>query len=632
MKTSNSMEPAGALKKLFTVSEFADLRGKMVGRRETAREQPALVLCAGTGGQASGSNEIARAVKHYILEHDLGIQVVFRTTGCQGFCEMDPFIIVEPGGQLYPKLKPENVPAVIDAALGGYVDEKLVYKDTGTHKALKSQQEIPFFAKQTRTILGRNQRLDPIRIHHYIEQGGYCALEKVLRKNDPEWVVREIKTSGIRGRGGAGFPTGVKWEKARANGRPGEQKYVVCNCDEGDPGAYMDRSILEGNPHSVIEGMLIAGVAMGATHGFIYVRSEYPLAVKHSTIAVRQARDMGLLGTDILGSGIDFDIEIVRGAGAFVCGEETALIRSIEGFAGEPRQRPPYPIERGIHGHPTCINNVETLANIPVIINKGATEYAKIGRPGNTGTKIFSVVGKIRDTGLVEVPLGMTIREVVYDICGGPVNGGKIKAVQTGGPSGGCIPERMFDLPIDYDSLKEAGAIMGSGGMIVMDEHTCIVDVAKYFMSFLKDESCGKCYTCRKGTQRMYELLEDITEGKGTMETISLLKELGPVVRDTSMCGLGQSAPNPVLSSLRYFEEEYIEHIRDKKCRAGACKALITYSIRQDTCNGCRACVQVCPNGCITGTVKKPHELDVDHCIKCGACFDTCKFDAIERH
>ncbi len=437
------------------------------------------------------------------------------------------------------------------------------------------QEDIPFFKMQTRTILGNNQKLDPIRIFDYVGQGGYGALEKALSANDPEWIISEVKKSGLRGRGGAGFPTGRKWELARASGKKGEHKYIVCNCDEGDPGAYMDRSLLEGNPHGIIEGMMIAGMAIGATRGYIYVRTEYPLAIKHTLIALRQARELGLLGGNILGTGIDLDIDIVRGAGAFVCGEETALIKSIEGRMGEPRQRPPYPIAKGIWGHPTCINNVETLANIPVIINRGAEEFTKVGVPGNSGTKIFSLVGKIKNTGLVEVPLGMQISRLVHDIGGGPVGDAKIKAVQTGGPSGGCIPASMFDLPIDYDSLTQAGSIMGSGGMIVMDENTCMVDVAKYFMNFLKDESCGKCLTCRKGTQRMHEILEDVTKGKASLADLDLLEELAQVVKDTTMCGLGQTASNPVLTTLKYFRNEYERHIWNKRCDAFVCRDLV---------------------------------------------------------
>jgi NADH-quinone oxidoreductase subunit F len=561
--------------RLSTVSEFIEFRKRIQDDRKLQYDKPTLVVCAGTGGQASGSNDILRIIKRYILDRSLQTKVGLRVTGCQGFCEMDPFIVVEPGKHLYPKLKMEDVPRVIDAAVGGFVDDSLIYRDPHEKKLYHNQDDIPFFKKQKRTILGNNQKLDPIRIINYIERDGYAATEKVLSDLDPEWIIKEVQKSGIRGRGGAGFPTGKKWELARASKDSSGQKYIVCNADEGDPGAYMDRSLLEGNPHAIIEGLLIGGIAIGATQGFIYVRSEYPIAIKHSIIALRQARDLGLLGTNILGTGIDFDIKIVRGAGAFVCGEETALIRSVEGYTGEPRQRPPYPIEKGIKGHPTCINNVETLANIPVIIDKGGDVFARIGVPGNTGTKIFSLVGKITNTGLVEVPLGIKISEVVYDIGGGAPSQAKIKAVQTGGPSGGCIPARMFDLPIDYDSLIKAGSIMGSGGMIVMDENTCMVDVAKYFMGFLKDESCGKCFTCRKGTQRMYEILDDISKGEAAMEDLDLLEELADVVRDTSMCGLGQSAPNPVLSTLRYFRHEYERHIRDKKCDAFVCKDLV---------------------------------------------------------
>jgi NADH-quinone oxidoreductase subunit F len=563
------------MKKIASVEEFSDFRRRVLGEKQIEYDRPTLVVCAGTGGQASGSNDVIRIIKRYILERALQYRIALRVTGCQGFCEMDPFIVVEPGRQLYPKLRMEDVPRVIEAAVGGYVVDELIYKDTREQRVYQCQNDIPFFKKQTRTILGNNQSIDPIRILNYIEQDGYAALEKVMSRPEPERIIKEVKDSGIRGRGGAGFPTGRKWELARASADGEGQKYVVCNADEGDPGAYMDRSLLEGNPHAIIEGMIIAGMAIGATQGFIYVRSEYPLAIKHTLIALRQAREMGLLGTNILGSGIDFDIEVVRGAGAFVCGEETALIKSIEGLMGEPRQRPPYPIEKGIMGRPTCINNVETLANIPVIIKDGGANYAKIGVPNNTGTKIFSLVGKIRNTGLVEVPLGMEIGEVVYDIGGGPVGKAKIKAVQTGGPSGGCIPATMFDLQIDYDSLVKAGSIMGSGGMIVMDENTCMVDVAKYFMSFLKDESCGKCFTCRKGTQRMWEILDDISRGNATMAHLDLLEELAHVVKDTSMCGLGQSSPNPVLSTIRYFKDEYIRHIKDKRCDAFVCRELV---------------------------------------------------------
>ena len=561
---------------LSTIAELTHFRQRVISEKKVLHKKPTLIMCAGTGGQASGSNDIMRIVKRYIIERNLREKISLKITGCQGFCEMDPFILVEPGQRLYPKLRIEDVPRVIESAIGDFIDEELIYKDSYSRERYHSQDEIPFFKLQTRTILGNNQRLDPIRILDYVEQGGYAALEKVLLKQNSDWIIKEIINSGLRGRGGAGFPTGKKWELARAAQSKGGRKFIVCNADEGDPGAYMDRSLLEGNPHSIIEGMIIAGIAIGASKGFIYVRSEYPLAIKHTLIAIRQAEEFGLLGKNILQSGYDFHIEIVRGAGAFVCGEETALIKSIEGFSGEPRQRPPYPIEKGIYGAPTCINNVETLANISVIINQGAKEYKKVGVPGNSGTKIFSLVGKIRNTGLVEVPLGIKISRVVYDIGGGSPGKAKIKAVQTGGPSGGCIPARLFDLSIDYESLSNAGSIMGSGGMIVMDENTCMVDVAKYFMSFLKEESCGKCFTCRKGTQRMYEILDDISSGRGTVEHLILLEELAETVKETSMCGLGQSAANPVLSTLRYFRNEYERHIIEKKCDAFVCTDLVT--------------------------------------------------------
>jgi len=489
------------MKRLLSVEDFIDFRNLIV--QEPDGQEPCLVLCAGTGGQASGSNEVMRHIKRYIIEHNLHDKINLRITGCLGFCEMDPFIVVEPGNHLYPKIALQDIPRIIEAAIRGKVIEELLYREPDNPLCFRSQHEIPFFKNQTRIILGKNQELDPIRISHYIRGGGYAAFEKVVSNPDPLWIINEIKKAELRGRGGAGFPTGQKWEMARKSGIHSIKNFIICNADEGDPGAYMDRSLLEGNPHLIIEGIIIAGIAIGATHGYIYVRSEYPLALKHILIALRQARDLGILGENILGTGINFNIEIVRGAGAFVCGEETALIKSIEGQMGQPRQRPPYPVDKGVWGYPTCINNVETLANVPVIIGMGAGNFTKTGIPGNRGTKIFSLVGKIKNTGLVEVPLGTTIREIIYDIGGGPPEKAEIKAIQTGGPSGGCIPSTMFDLPIDYESLDIAGSIMGSGGMIVMDENTCMVDVAKYFTNFLQEESCGKCSTCREGTKRM---------------------------------------------------------------------------------------------------------------------------------
>ena len=621
------------MRKLSSVEEFSDLCQRIFSEKKFQLDKPVIVISADTGAQASGANDIIRMVKKIIMEQDLRDKLSVRITGAHGFCEMNPYILVEPFGHFYPKLKMDDVQKIIDATVEGRAEDTLIYRDPNVLEKYLYQDDIPFFKKQTRTILGKNQKIDPIRILNYIENDGYRAFEKVLIKSDPDWIIDEVKKSEIRGRGGAGFMTGKKWELARASNNGSGKKYVICNCDEGDPGAYMDRSLLEGNPHSIIEGMLIAGMAIGATEGIIYVRAEYPLAIKHIKIAIRQATDLGLLGDNILGTGVDFTIEIIRGAGAFVCGEETALIKSIEGLMGEPRQRPPYPIKRGLDGMPTCINNVETLANIPVIIRQGAKQYAKVGVPGNTGTKIFSLVGKIKNTGLVEVPLGIKISEVVYDIGGGSVSKSKIKAVQTGGPSGGCIPANMFDLPIDYDSLAKAGSIMGSGGMIVMDQNTCMVDIAKYFMNFLKGESCGKCFTCRKGTQRMYEILDDITKGKGTLEQLDLLEELAHVVKDTSMCGLGQSAANPVLSTLHYFREEYEAHIDSgrERCPAGVCKALITYTISAEACTGCMLCVKRCPVDAIHGENKHPQTIDQSECVKCGLCYAVCKFDAVSR-
>ncbi len=558
--------------KLSSLEDLQALRDRIINDYDP--DKPRIVVSAGSCGLASGADDVQRLVKRYLLEKGLLDQVSLRIIGCIGFCEMGPSILAQPMGAFYPKVQYDDIPRIIDATLKKTVVDDLLYKDPITSEICRTQGDIAFFKKQKRTVMGRNQELDPIRMYNYLAAGGYKGLARALEKNDPAWVVDEVKTSKVRGRGGAGFPTGVKWElAARQDNSRG--KYVVCNADEGDPGAYMDRAILEGNPHSVIEGMIIGGLAMGATEGVIFVRYEYPLAIKHSLIALRLAREYGLLGEDILGTGFNFDINVVQSAGAFVCGEETALIRTIEGYMGEPRQRPPYPIERGIHGLPTCINNVETWANIPEVIETGGAEYAKVGTEQSTGTKVFSLVGKIRNTGLVEVPMGISIKEIIYDIGGGPVDGATIKAVQIGGPSGGCIPAHKFDLPIDYDSLTEAGAIMGSGGMIVMDDQTCMPDVAKYFMNFLRDESCGKCFICRKGTQRMYEILDDITSGRGTMEQLDLLEELAHVVRDTSMCGLGQSAPNPVLSTLRYYREEYERHIVDKRCDAHVCKELV---------------------------------------------------------
>jgi NADH-quinone oxidoreductase subunit F len=613
------------MERLREVDDFDALRQLL--QVDQVPQMPTIIISAGTCGQASGANDLIRVAKREILNSELTNAVRLRITGCHGFCEMEPSVLVEPGGIFYPRLRMKDMPRIVEAAAENKVIEDFLHVDPATGSRCLSQNDIPFFRKQVRTILSRNEKVDPIRVFNYLEVGGYTSFVKVLREHQPANVIASVRKSGLRGRGGAGFSTGLKWELL-ASQQNGSGKFLVCNADEGDPGAYMDRSVLEGNPHSVIEGMLIGAFATGATEGVVYVRNEYPLAIKHLTIALRQAKDLGFLGENILGTGFSFDISLVRGAGAFVCGEETALIRSIEGYMGEPRQRPPYPVQRGIEGKPTAINNVETWANIPVIFEQGAEEYARIGTPGNTGTKIFSLVGKIRNTGLVEVPMGISIREVVEDIGGGKSDVSEIKAVQTGGPSGGCIPASRFDLPIDYDSLTEAGSIMGSGGMIVMDEHTCMVDVAKYFMNFLKDESCGKCFTCRKGTQRMYEILEDISMGRGRLEQLDLLEELAAVVRDTTMCGLGQTASNPVMSTLRYFRNEYVEHIKNERCPAGVCKELITYSINED-CPGCLACLTVCPEEAITGKKDEVHVIDSSKCIKCDACRSVCKYNTV---
>jgi NADH:ubiquinone oxidoreductase subunit F (NADH-binding)/(2Fe-2S) ferredoxin/Pyruvate/2-oxoacid:ferredoxin oxidoreductase delta subunit len=617
---------AAYTKELSSIDDFIQMQARLVTHDDA--EIPTLVIPAGTCGQASGANSLIRAAKKELLLKKLTDKIHLRITGCHGFCAMEPSVLVEPGRVFYPKISPDDIVTIIEATTKGAIVTKLLFIDPETGKRIEKQDDIPFFKKQMRILIGRNEKVDPIRIHDYIRNNGYLALTKVLSSQEPQFVLEEVKVSGLRGRGGAGFPTGQKWELF-ASQRNGNAKYLICNADEGDPGAYMDRSVLEGNPHSIIEGMLIGAYGTNATEGIIYVRNEYPLAIKHLNTALQRARDFGLLGENILGTGFSFDLCIVKGAGAFVCGEETALIKSIEGHMGEPRQRPPFPIVKGLYGKPTMINNVETWANIPIIMNMGGHSFAQIGTQGSSGTKIFSLVGKIMNTGLVEVPMGMNIREVVQSIGGGAAGKGEIKAIQTGGPSGGCIPSSRFDLPIEYESLKDAGSIMGSGGMIVMDDNTCMVDIAKYFMNFLKDESCGKCFPCRKGTQRMYEILDDISGGRGSLGSLDLLEELAVAVQDTTLCGLGQTASNPVLSTLRYFRDEYIEHIEKKRCPAGVCKDLITYSINEH-CKGCMLCQKACPEGAITGKKKQRHVIDASKCMKCGSCKNVCKSDAVE--
>jgi len=578
------------MKKLKSIKELDEARGKLIKERPT--ERLCITISSGTCGQARGSAAVVKAFEERLESNGWKDKVTMRVTGCHGFCEVEPTVLVYPEGILYQKVKPEDADQILsETIINQRIIDRLLYSDPVTKRKSVHEEEIPFYQKQNRLIMGNNRFVDPTQIEDYLAIGGYSAFRKVLSGMTADQVIEEIKKSSLRGRGGGGFPTGYKW--AFCKKAKGETKFIICNADEGDPGAYMDRSLLEGNPHSVLEGMLIGAFAVGAKEGYIYVRNEYPLAVKNVTIAINQAKEYGLLGEDILGSGFDFDLKIIRGAGAFVCGEETALIASIEGRLGEPRQRPPYPVQKGLWGKPTNINNVETWANVPLIINRGAEWYSKIGTEKSKGTKIFSLVGKINNTGLVEVPMGITLREIIEDIGGGIPRGKKFKAVQTGGPSGGCMPTKLLDLPVDYDRLTEVGSMMGSGGMVVMDEDTCMVDVAKYFLNFLKDESCGKCFTCREGILRMLEIVTDITDGKGTPEDIELLEELAMAVKDTTMCGLGQTAPNPVLSTLRYFRDEYEAHVKYKRCPAVVCKKIIS-SPCQHTCPiGQEPCVYI---------------------------------------
>lgn len=589
-----------------------------------------VLVCGGTGCTSSGSQQIIDVLDEEIKKHGIQNEVNVIKTGCFGLCELGPIMIVYPEGSFYSRVDVKNIPEIVSEHLvNGNVVTKLLYKDTVKGDSIISLNETPFYKKQMRVALKNCGVISPECIDEYIAMDGYFALAKVLSEMQPEDVIKVIKDSGLRGRGGGGFPTGVKWSLAAAN--KSDQKFVCCNADEGDPGAFMDRSILEGDPHVVLEAMAIAGYAIGASRGFIYVRAEYPVAVKRIKIAIKQAYDYGLLGKNIFSSGFDFDIEIRLGAGAFVCGEETALMTSIEGKRGEPRPRPPYPAVKGLFGKPTILNNVETYANVPQIILNGANWFNSIGTEKSKGTKVFALGGKIRRTGLVEVPMGTTLREIVEEIGGGIPNDKKFKAAQTGGPSGGCIPAKYLDIEMDYDNLLEIGSMMGSGGLIVMDESTCMVDIAKFFLEFTVDESCGKCTPCRVGTKRLLEMLTDITEGKADMQELKKMENLCHYIKENSLCGLGQTAPNPVLSTLQYFRDEYVEHIKEHKCRAGVCKAMLRYTILEDKCKGCSACSRICPVGAISGTVKNPFKIDWDKCIRCGACLNTCKFKAIIR-
>ena len=612
--------------KLHSVQELNDLRAACQQAVDPAK--PCLTVCCGSGCTAAGGNEVAQALRRSLQKGGLEKKIDVKTTGCHGFCEKGPVMIVWPDGVFYNRVAPSDAAAIVASSTNGRKPvEKLLFKDAVTGERVLREDEVPFYKRQTRVLFANNGRIDPKNIEDYFRVGGYSGLAKVLREFTSEQVVDSVKRSGLRGRGGAGFPTGVKWEMmCRQQATP---KYIICNADEGDPGAFMDRSLLEGNPHSVIEGMLIGAFALSAKEGVVYVRAEYPLAVEHLRAAIKQAEEYGLLGENILGSGLDFKLRIVQGAGAFVCGEETALIASVEGRVGEPHPRPPYPVEKGLWGKPTVINNVKTWASVPHIINRGWEWYAGIGTARSKGTMVFSLVGKINNTGLVEVPMGITLREMIYGIGGGIPGGKQFKAVQIGGPSGGCIPASLIDLPIDYEELTKAGSMMGSGGMVVMDEDTCMVDVARYFMEFLEEESCGKCFPCRVGTQRLREILARICAGKGAEEDLTLLDEMGGMIKDASLCGLGQTAPNPVLTTLRYFRDEYLAHIRERKCPAKVCKELIVYHIEETLCDGCHACVRVCASEAILGEKKEPHKIDDGKCIRCGACLEVCKPKAV---
>jgi len=616
------------VEKIGSPLELEKLTKSIQGKKK--KEKAFISICAGTGCRASGSESVINAFKEEIKFLGLQNKVGVKVTGCHGFCEKGPIVVIHPGDIFYQNVEKEDVLEIVsETIIGGKILDRLLYVDPATGKKIAKESDVPFYNKQRRIILGNNGKIDPTNIEDYIAIGGYSALSKALFKMIPGQIIEEVIKSGLRGRGGGGFPTGRKWEYCRnAKGKP---KYVICNADEGDPGAYMDRSLLEGNPHSVLEGMILGAYAIGSKSGYVYVRNEYPLAVKHLEIAIKQAEQYGLLGKNILGSGFNFSIQVSRGGGAFVCGESTALMASLEGKPGEPRAKYVHTVEKGLWNKPTTLNNVETWANVPIIINKGANWYSKIGTEKSKGTKIFSLVGKINNTGLVEAPMGMKLHEIIYDIGGGIPDGKRFKAVQTGGPSGGCIPEKLINLPIDYEKLTEAGSMMGSGGMIVMDEENCMVDVAKYFLKFLTEESCGKCVPCREGISQMAEILEGITKGNGKSGDIELLEEISTVIKDTSLCALGGTAPNPVLSTIRYFRDEYDAHINDKKCPAGVCQALIQYSINPKKCIGCGACLKQCPQEAITGEKKQPHIIDPEKCIKCGACYDACKFDAIKR-
>jgi len=614
--------------KLNSVQEFLELQNRLSSIPD--EKQVMISVCAGTGCRASRAMEVLEAFRDQIKKHSLEDKVILKETGCHGFCERGPLVVIRPKNIFYQMVTKENVPDIVEnTILGDKVIEGLLFTIPESKTSVINEDDVPFYKYQMRLVFGKNGYINPKSIDDYIATGGYTALVKAITRMSQEEIIQEIEKSGLRGRGGGGFPTGKKWRTVR--NAPCSRKFVICNADEGDPGAYMDRSLLEGNPHSVIEGMLIGAYAIGAHEGYVYVRKEYPLAVENLTCALEQARNYGILGNSVLGTDFSFDINISRGGGAFVCGESTALMLSVEGKVGEPRTKHIHTAISGLYGLPTNLNNVETWANVPIIINKGSEWYSNIGTKGSKGTKLFSLVGKVMNTGLVEVPMGITLREIIFKIGGGIPGGKKFKAVQTGGPSGGCIPEKLLDMPVDFDELTRVGSMMGSGGMIVMDEDTCMVDVARYFLHFLVEESCGKCTPCREGTFQLYQIVDRITKGEGKESDIEMLEELSETIRDASLCALGKTAPNPVLTTLRYFRDEYLTHILDKKCPAGVCKNLFEYLIIEEKCTACGLCRKNCPQNAIEGERKVPHRIVQEKCIKCGICYNVCRFEAITK-
>jgi NADH:ubiquinone oxidoreductase subunit F (NADH-binding)/(2Fe-2S) ferredoxin/NAD-dependent dihydropyrimidine dehydrogenase PreA subunit len=611
-----------------TLQELQNLKKTIL--TELKPGQPEITVCGGTGCLSNGAEQVVGALAEEMKKQGLDGKVTLKKTGCHGFCERGPLVTIHPKDIFYQRVAVKDAAEIVgETLIKGNTVERLLYEDSQSKEKIPRHDEIPFYKYQVRIALRNNGRIDPTNIREYIATGGYAALGKALTSMTPEEIIATVEKAGLRGRGGGGFPAARKWRSCKE--AHGDVRYVVCNGDEGDPGAFMDRSIMEGDPHSVIEGMIIGAFAIGSNQGYIYVRNEYPLAVKHLNIALDQCRAYGFLGKNIFNSGFDFDVRINRGGGAFVCGESSALMASLEGRPGEPRAKYIHTVERGLWDKPTNLNNVETWANVPEIINRGADWFASLGTKGSKGTKVFSLVGKVKNTGLVEVPMGITLRDIIFKVGGGMLKDKEFKAVQTGGPSGGCIPKSLIDMPVDFDELTKAGSMMGSGGMIVMDETDCMVDVAKYFTKFLEEESCGKCVPCREGVRRMKEVLIDITEGRGTEESIPLIEELAEAITLGSLCALGGTAGNPVLSTLRYFRDEYEAHIKEKRCPAGVCKELITYTILEDLCTGCHRCFRECPQKAVSGEAKKPHTIDPAKCIKCGICYDVCKFDAVAK-